>query len=335
MTVSINVKPRSDEWAFFTGAATHTQDVSLRRFISSLPLYFPTEIATVFEPQFGLVVKVTDTSCFFTDTLKLTVPPPLATVADDGDTCICPLLLPVAVTVPVPIRLLTVTLIELPPSFASDSEAGLTDIEHGVIVVPVEVLVVPVDVFVDPVDVFVEPVEVFVEPVDVLVLPVDVFVEPVEVLVVPVDVLVVPVDVLVVPVEVFVEPVDVLVVPVEVLVVPVEVFVELEDVLLLPVDTVESVITSPETLLLFNVTEEIAPSWKVSASRVISPEPVMLILPVSPRSFLNEMGVSPAVRPRQSNVMVAALPLNVTPSCRVIVRVASNTPSLSKSIVTV
>jgi hypothetical protein len=202
-------------------------------------------------------------------------------------------------------------------------------------VVPVEVLVVPVDVFVDPVDVFVEPVEVFVDPVDVLVLPVEVFVEPVDVLVVPVEVFVVPVEVLVVPVEVFVVPVDVLVVPVEVLVVPVDVFVEPEDVLLVVVDTPESVMTSPETLLLFNVIVAILPSWNISASRVISPEPVTLILPVSPRSFLNEMGVSPAVRPRQSNVMVAALPLKVTPSCRLMVRGASRTPSLSKSIVTV
>jgi hypothetical protein len=285
-------------------------------------------MSTVFEPQFEPVVKVTDTFCFFTDTLKLTVPPPLGTVADAGDTCICPLLLPVAVTVPAPTRLLIVTLIELPAFSSSDREVGLTVIEHGVVVVPVEVLVVPVDVFVDPVDVFVEPVEVFVEPVDVLVVPVDVFVEPVEVLVVPVDVFVVPVEVLVVPVEVFVD-------PVEVLVVPVEVFVELEDVLLVPVDTPESVITSPETLLLFNVTVAILPSWNISASRVISPEPVMLMLPVSPRSFLNPMGVSPAVRPRQSNVMVAALLVKVTPSCRVKVRGASNTPSLSKSIVTV
>jgi len=245
------------------------------------------------------------------------------------------LLLPVAVTVPVPTRFLTVTLIELPPLSASDSDAGSTDIEHGVVVVPVEVLVVPVDVFVDPVEVlvdpvevFVEPVEVFVDPVDVLVVPVDVFVEPVEVLVVPVDVFVVPVEVLLVPVEVLVE-------PVEVLVVPVEVFVVLEDVLLVPADTPESVITSPETLLLFNVTEAIDPSWKVSASRVISPDPVMLMLPVSPRSFLNPMGVSPAVLPRQSNVMVAARLVKVTPSCRVMVRGASNTPSLSKSILTV
>jgi hypothetical protein len=243
--------------------------------------------------------------------LKLTVPPPLGTVADDGDTDICPLLLPLAVTVPVPTRFLTVTLIELPPLLSSDRDAGLTTIEHGVVVVvPVEVLVVPVDVFVVPVEVFVEPVDVFVVPVEVLVLPVDVFVEPVEVLVVPVDVFVVPVEVLVVPVEVFVVPVEVLVVPVDVFVVPVEVFV----VLLVPADTPESVIASPETLLLFNVTEAIEPSWKVSASRVMSPEPVMLMLPVSPRSFLNPMEVSPAVRPRQSNVMVAALPLNVTPS---------------------
>jgi hypothetical protein len=285
-------------------------------------------MSTVFEPQFEPVVKLTETFCFFTDTLKLTVPPPLATVADAGVTCICPLLLPVAVTVPVPTRLLSVTLIELPPFSSSDREVGLTVIEQGVIVVPVEVLVVPVDVFVDPVEVFVEPVEVFVDPVDVLVLPVEVFVEPVEVFVVPVDVFVVPVEVLVVPLEVFVD-------PVEVLVVPVDVFVEPEDVLLVEVDALESVITSPETLLLFNVTEAIAPSWKVSASRVMSPEPVTLILPVSPLSFLNEMGVSPAVRPRQSNVMVAALPLNVTPSCRLKVRGASRTPSLSKSIVTV
>jgi hypothetical protein len=284
-------------------------------------------MSTVFEPQFEPVVKLTETFCFFTDTLKLTVPPPLATVADAGDTCICPVLLPVAVTVPVPTRLLSVTLIELPPFSSSEREVGLTVIEQGVIVVPVEVLVVPVDVLVVPVEVFVEPVEVFVDPVDVLVVPVEVFVDPVEVLVVPVDVFVVPVDVLVVPVEVFVD-------PVEVLVVPVDVFVE-EDVLLVEVDALESVITSPETLLLFNVTEAIAPSWNISASRVMSPEPVTLILPVSPLSFLNEMGVSPAVRPRQSNVMVAVLPLKVTPSCRLKVRGASRTPSLSKSIVTV
>lgn len=202
-------------------------------------------IGTVREPQVGVVVIATEPLLILTVKLKLTVP--LADMArDDGITCICVALLEVALTVVPPTRLLTVTLIVPPAFFASEIEDGLTDMEHGVTVVPVDVLVLPVDVLV--------------LPVEVLVLPVEVFVVPVEVLVLPVDVLVLPVEVLVVPVEVFVDPVDVLVVPVEVLLVPVEVFAEPEDVLLVSTGTLESTITSPETLLLFSEILEISSS---------------------------------------------------------------------------
>jgi hypothetical protein len=43
-------------------------------------------MGTVAEPQFGLLVIATDTSCFLTVMLKLAVPPPLAIEADDGET---------------------------------------------------------------------------------------------------------------------------------------------------------------------------------------------------------------------------------------------------------
>jgi hypothetical protein len=61
-------------------------------------------IGTVCDPQLGLVVIVTDPLFFFTVTLTLTVPPPLGTDPDDGETWIWPLLLELAETVPVPTR---------------------------------------------------------------------------------------------------------------------------------------------------------------------------------------------------------------------------------------
>jgi hypothetical protein len=101
-------------------------------------------------PQFGLVLKVKVPPWVLTLTSNVAEPPP-ETVAEDGDTCICAVLSEEALIVALPVRLLMVALTLVPLDLASVKESGLTLMEHGVTGVAVAVGFGPgVGVAVDP-----------------------------------------------------------------------------------------------------------------------------------------------------------------------------------------
>lgn len=90
-------------------------------------------------------------------------------------------------------------------------------------------------------------------------------------------------------------------------------------------------IKPPDTFAL-KLTLGIDASWKISASIVTSPEPVMFTLLV-PLPLLNPTETSLGVRPRQSKAIVCRVVMNVTPLSNEKLCVVA-VPEAPKSIVT-
>ena len=90
--------------------------------------------------------------------------------------------------------------------------------------------------------------------------------------------------------------------------------------------------TRPPGTFAFKLRFGIDASWKISASIVTSPDPVIFTLPVV-TPLLNPTETSLGVRPRQSKEMVRSVVMNVTPLSNENVCVVA-VPESSKSIVT-